>query len=333
MKLLLTALLLMAPMMTAAQEPTFHERFGRGINLGNALEAPNEGDWGVKLEEGYFPIIAKAGFKHVRVPIRWSNHAGEESPYTIDPAFFARVDWVIDQARANGLSVIINMHHYDGIMKDPAAHRTRFVGLWSQIAPHYQTQPDSVAFELLNEPHDNLDAEAWNSILAETLTVIRTSNPTRTVVVGPAGWNNYQQLPKLKLPEGSSNLVATFHYYDPFHFTHQGAEWVGPAAKGWLGSEWKRTEAEQAAVRSAFDAAQTWAAKEGVELYLGEFGAYSKADEASRVRWTSFIAEEADKRKISSAYWEFCAGFGAYDPTAKAWRVPLLEALIPPKAE
>jgi hypothetical protein len=65
-------------------------------------------------------------------------------------------------------------------------------------------------------------------------------------------------------------------------------------------------------------------------IFLGEFGAYSKGDMASRARWTAFIAREAEARGISRAYWEFCAGFGVYDPGLKRWNEPLLQALMPP---
>src|SRR5262245_41919982 len=67
----------------------------RGVNFGNALEAPNEGEWGVSLKKEYFEAIAKAGFNSVRVPIRWSAHAEKEAPYTIDAKFFDRIDGVI----------------------------------------------------------------------------------------------------------------------------------------------------------------------------------------------------------------------------------------------
>src|SRR5260370_26825961 len=69
----------------------------RGVNLGNALEAPAEGEWGLMLKEEYFSEIAKAGFQSVRIPIRWSAHAGKEPPYTIDAKFFERIDWAIQQ--------------------------------------------------------------------------------------------------------------------------------------------------------------------------------------------------------------------------------------------
>ena len=64
-------------------------------------------------------------------------------------------------------------------------------------------------------------------------------------------------------------------------------------------------------------------------LWLGEFGAYGKADMDSRVRWTTFVREEAEKRGIPWAYWEFGAGFGIYDRSAEAFRQELTAALIP----
>lgn len=331
-RLLIATLALGALAATApAQEPaagTFAQRFGSGINLGNALEAPKEGGWGVTLQPEYFPVIADAGLRHVRIPVKWSAHADAAAPYTIDPAFFDRVDWAVKSATDAKLAVVLNIHHYDEIVKDPAGHRDRFLGLWRQIAPHYAGAPDTVAFELLNEPNDKLDAATWNALAAAALAIVRETNPTRTVVIGPAGWNNYRELPKLTLPPGDKHLVATFHYYDPFPFTHQGAEWVGDDAAKWMGTTWTGSEAELTELRGAFDAAQSWGKDHGVELYVGEFGAYSKADLASRVRWTRAVADEARTRGMASAYWEFCSGFGAYDAQKKQWREELKAALV-----
>src|SRR5438094_6814552 len=77
-----------------------NKKLDRGINLGNALEAPKEGAWGVTLRAEYFKTIKDAGFASVRLPVKWSAHAQADSPYTIDPKFAARVDWAIDQAQA-----------------------------------------------------------------------------------------------------------------------------------------------------------------------------------------------------------------------------------------
>src|SRR5688572_4711600 len=91
---------------------------GRGVNMGNALDAPNEGEWGVTIKEEYFDLIREAGFDSVRIPVRWSTHALSEAPYTIDPDFFTRVDQVLGWALERGLLVVLNVHHYEEMAVD-----------------------------------------------------------------------------------------------------------------------------------------------------------------------------------------------------------------------
>src|ERR1700678_3690977 len=80
---------------------------GHGINLGNFLEAPKEGDWGQTLQAADFPIIKQAGFKTIRGPIRWWSHVAAEPAYAIDPVFMSRIDWAVAQAKTNGLQAIL----------------------------------------------------------------------------------------------------------------------------------------------------------------------------------------------------------------------------------
>ncbi|HET6884209.1 MAG TPA: glycoside hydrolase family 5 protein [Pirellulales bacterium] len=313
-----------------ADEPFFKKLtpvFGRGMNLGNALEAPREGEWGVTLKEEYFQRIKEAGLDSVRIPVRWSAHAAQDAPYTIDAEFFARVDWAIEQTLSRGLQAIVNVHHYDELMKQPDAHRERFLGLWRQIADRYRNRPPQLSFELLNEPIEQMTAEKWNRLLADSVALIRRSNPSRQIVVGPIGANSIKDLPSLRLPD-DRQLIVTVHYYSPFQFTHQGASWAGPQAREWLGRKWTGTKAEQNAVRRDFNAAAAWGVEHRRPIFLGEFGAYSAADMESRAHWTRFIAEEADERKMGWAYWEFCSGFGAYDAARDEWIEPLKDALV-----
>jgi len=309
-----------------------NRQLGRGINLGNALDAPHEGEWGVVLQAQYFEIIADAGFQTVRIPIRWPAHTGGAPSYTIDTAFFNRVDWVVRQTLSNKLYAIINIHHYDAFDNDPAGQKEKFLKLWEQIATHYRNYSDSLLFEVLNEPHSVFNDQPllWNESLAAAMHIIRESNPTRVVIAGPVHWNNISYLDKLTLPGNDTNMIVTIHYYEPFHFTHQGAGWV-QGSDAWMGTTWEGTETEKKAIKDDFEKAATWARAHHVPLFLGEFGAYSKADMDSRSRWTSFVARTAESMNMSWAYWEFCSGFGAYNPDIGQWRQQLREALIPSK--
>ena len=194
----------------------------RGINMGNGLEAPNyEGEWGLVLEDKYFIEIKNAGFNVVRIPIRWSAYSSNIAPYTINEDFINRVDHVVDKALSLGLKVIINIHHFDEIMDNPTRYKDKYLSLWSQIANRYQSKPSDLMFELLNEPKNGTIVNYWNQYLVEGISTVRSTNPTRKIVFGSAYWHDIDYLDTLQVPANDRNLIATFHYYDPYAFTHK----------------------------------------------------------------------------------------------------------------
>lgn len=327
-------------------------KLGRGINLGNYLDAPAEGKWTGNrlLVKEDLQRIAEAGFKTVRIPIRWSAHADIKAPYTINSNFMARVKEVIKWADDADLKVVLNVHHYDKLMKDSKGkhegHIRRLESFWEQISQQFplsEYPSDALIFELLNEPHGDITIDSWNAIIPRLLTIIwdkmatqqNTGTSQRIVMIGTADWNVPGYLPRLKLPKSvnPSNTIITFHYYKPFHFTHQGANWVGEAKK-WIGTTWLGTKSEQDSLIEVLDKITNWNSRSdrGYEFFMGEFGVYSKYSEPEQQRaWTAFMTREAEKRNISWAYWEYAAGFGAYDPNKKEWRPQLINALIPEK--
>ncbi|HHU37311.1 MAG TPA: glycoside hydrolase family 5 protein, partial [Treponema sp.] len=174
----------------------------------------------------------------------------------------------------------------------------------------------------------------WNSIIAELTTIIWTDNATtqtgRKIMIGTANWGGVPGLYELSLPAACTkdNTIITVHYYEPFHFTHQGADW-SDGANAWIGTTWTGSASEQAPLIKLMNSIDAWNTKK-FEVYMGEFGAYSKHIEPEYQKaWTAFIAREAEKRKMSWAYWEYFSGFGAWNPDTEAWRPQIINALIP----
>ncbi|HEY0821343.1 MAG TPA: glycoside hydrolase family 5 protein [Rhizobacter sp.] len=314
-----------------ARAESCNRLLARSINFGNMLDHAREGMAGPALRDEFVALAAQGGFTAIRLPIRWDARAAYKPPYTIDPEFFARVDGVVKLALEHKLAIVLDMHHYTGMMSDPDAEMPRFLALWQQVAEHYRDAPATVLFEVLNEPHQNLTQSKWNDALAAVLPVIRASNPQRTLIVGGADWNSRRMLWSLRLPKDDRNLIATFHYYEPMAVTHQGAEWVSGAG-AWMGTTWRGREPELRALREAFDGVADWARREQRPVYLGEFGVYSKAEHASRIAWTRAVREAAEARGFSWAYWELAAGFGVLDALSMTWRQPLYDALMAPGA-
>jgi len=335
--------------------------FMRGINLGNGLDAPSEGAWGTVLSEQHFELAAKAGFDHVRLPVRFSTpeRASMNPPFTINEQFFQRVDWAVERALAHQLSIIIDLHHYEEIHREPAQHRERLSGLWRQIAQRYAARPPSVAFEILNEPNGALEPKLLNAMTAEVLGIIRKTNPTRIVFANCYFWANAERLAELELPARDANVVAQFHMYQPILFTHQGANWMDPwlqtrgvlfpgpppeplapvaAARdqGWV-SQWfdaynrlplLQNPSGPRIVFEHFEHATRYVKAHSRRVYLGEFGVLDVADEQSRENYLWLVRTEAERRGIGWAYWDDGAGFKLMEPKSGQIDERLLRALI-----
>jgi endoglucanase len=303
---------------------------GRGINLGNALDAPKEGDWGPILKERYFSHIKELGFNSVRLPVRWSEHCSNISPYTIDETFFNRVIWAADQSLENGLRVIINIHHFDSLTSNPEGNKAKLLALWEQVAKRFQRYGPELYFELCNEPKDNLTPALWNTYFVEALAVVRKLNPYRSVLIGPGLWNHIEALPDLIAPPDSF-LILTVHYYKPDVFTHQGASWM-EGSSGWIGTKWRGGQNDTNMLISQFNQVDEWATANHRPVNLGEFGAFDSADALSRALYTSFITKQAVQRNWSFDYWKYNADFGIYNDSGDTVRKYLVDALFSPAA-
>jgi endoglucanase len=334
--------------------------FSRGINLGNCLDAPSEGAWGTRISEEHFEMAARAGLDHVRLPVRFTTPERSDSqpPHTIRPEFFARVDWALDRAAAHGLSIILDVHHFEEIHKEPQAQKQRLYALWRQISERYAGRPSQVAFEILNEPNGALEPAIVNEITAEALRIIREKNPTRIVFANCYFWANAERLHELVLPADDPNVVAQFHMYQPILFTHQGAPWMEPfyqtrgvifpgpphapttpvnaSGQSWV-LDWFRAydtlpfaqnPSGPRAVFEHFDHAARYVKATGKRVYLGEFGAIDVADPQSRANYVWLVRTEAERRGIGWALWDDGGKFKAMDAQQGTWNRSLHGALF-----
>ncbi len=322
----LVALLLGAMASTSALARTHSLPVGRCVNMGNHLEPPSEGEWGgKKIDKADFQRIAKAGFKTIRLPVRWSTRAEAEAPHTIDPAFMKRVKTVVADARAAGLNVILNSHHFEEIHKDPSpANIARLAGMWKQVAAEFANQPEAhLWFEIENEPHDKFNDSNLLDVLNPALAEIRKTNPTRAVIIGGEFWSGINSLKTLKLPD-DPNIVPTFHYYDPFNFTHQGATWVDPAPP--VGRSYGTAEDAQL-LKDDVEKVRVYMKRTGKTPFMGEFGANGPIPLADRVKYQKAVRVAFDAVGIGMCAWGYTNTFPLWDQKTKKWVPGMLDAM------
>jgi endoglucanase len=291
--------------------------------MSDQLEAPNEGDWGRGILDSDLPSIKAKGFTAIRLPVRFSAHAMAGAPYTIDATFMARVKHVVDLAVANGLAVIIDMHHYEELFvaPGPGSHATRFAELWRQIGVAFKDEPASVYFELINEPHDSFDASNLLAIQGPALTAVRASNPTRPVVIDGASYASLDSMLTSPYP-ADPNVVPTFHYYDPANFGFDTAPWMTPAIRTDFG-----TAADIADLNTVLNKLRNFMTTTGRVPFAGEFGAHESKPNAARTTYYGLVSSAFASVGVQSCAWGYTNTFHLWRD-ATGWEPGIADAIV-----
>ncbi len=302
------------------------KRLGRGVNILGYDPLWDNFEKG-RFTERHFKLIKEGGFQTVRINLHAFQRMNAGNGYKLGDTWLNTLDWAVKNALANDLTVILDLHNYTDISKHALEYKPRFLAFWKQIARRFKDAPDGVLFEMLNEPNGQLTPRLWNEFLREALEIIRATNPTRTVVIGPPFWDDIDHLDDLALPEQDRNIIVTVHYYEPMEFTHQGASWSKETAH-LSGVRWGSAE-EKKRVENDFARAQKWSLEHRRPILLGEFGAYEKGPMESRAFYSAHVARTAESLGWAWTYWQFDSDFIVYDIDKDQWVEPIRKALIP----
>ncbi|MHB8637691.1 MAG: glycoside hydrolase family 5 protein [Fimbriimonadaceae bacterium] len=247
------------------------------------------------------------------------------------------IDAAVRRLTDANLAVLYDLHD-NGQLKLDQDHTNNdaFVHFWEVTAKHYRGKNEGLlVFELLNEPQFLKNPDDWYALQERTVKAVRAVDPARTMLVTGTGWGSIDTLAKMKpLPE--KNLVYSYHCYDPFFFTHQGATWAGeqvkhfkampfpsspkavaamignidPAYQGdvrWYGEQ----KFNEAYLKSRLNLAEAWGHANHVPVALGEFGAYPPVSPPkSRARWFEAMRTVQAELHVRNCLWGYDDGFG-----------------------
>jgi aryl-phospho-beta-D-glucosidase BglC (GH1 family) len=311
----------------------------RGVNLSHWFSQTRWPDYPAQeATVDDMRLIRSVGMDHIRLPvdpIRLWDFPGEGPLKT---EVLEQMDAAIDRALDQGLNVVVDMHPRPNVKEqlenDPATFES-FLRFWTVLATHLkQYDSERVALEILNEPMVD-DAETWQSMADRLYAVVRAAAPKHTIVIGGGAWSDTAMLRKL-VPVDDSNVVYTFHFYEPHVFTHQGARWGEPE---WLkltdvpypSNEKKEMQQMEGLVdkdaRKVFQdhidqnwnaekiqgriaEAAAWAQEHGVVIWCGEFGVYRPyAPPADRARYIRDVRIALEEYGIGWTLWDYQGSF------------------------
>ncbi len=330
--LTISSIFLLTPILEAQEVP-----FSRGVNLTRWFQADSPRSIHfTRYDKQDLENIKSLGCDVIRLPIHLHEMVGDAPEYALDPLFTRFLDQVIDWAEELQIYLILDNHTFSVEDNTSPTIEPTLTKVWQNMAMRYRDRSHYVMYEVLNEPH-GIDDAVWNRIQKNVVAAIREVDDKHTIVVGGAGWNSYNNL--ALIPDlGDDNLIYTFHFYDPFLFTHQGATWVRPSmqpladvpfpydagrmppldatlANSWVAFNYAAypLEGNAARIKELIDIAVAFREERGLPVFCGEFGVYQpNSQESDRVAWYRVVRTYLEEKGIPWTIWDYHQGFGIF---------------------
>lgn len=279
-------------------------------------------------------LLKRLGFKSVRLPIAFAHFQDD----TISmQKILKQIDQSLKLCRLYGFKLIICYHSGNLNDNNYITESQKVMDLWALLTKRYvRESADNLFFELYNEP-PHMDPEKWKNAANAIITAIRQIDKNRTLIVGASNFNSIYELSRTT-PLADENIIYTYHFYEPFFFTHQGAGWIGdqvatvnipfpydannwpaldPKAKGTAGeanyNKYNQDGNEQS-VMDKLMIVKSWAQQYNVPILCGEYGVYNKyADLNSRCRYIKTVRKTLKALDMPGMLWDYNGNFSIFD--------------------
>jgi endoglucanase len=295
------------------------------------------------LKNADFILLKQLGFKSIRLPVAFEYYEDGHIP---DEQIFSHIDNIVKQCSLYGFKLIIDYHYGNLNENNFLTETNRAISLWLKLTRRYKhVSNDELFFELYNEP-PHINPQVWKDAAYNIVTAIRKIDYQRTLIIGASNFNSIYELSRF-VRLADENIIYTFHFYEPFLFTHQGAEWIGdqestigvpfpynaekfpninPKAKNTDGEKNYKEypiDGNEQSVRDKLQIVKNWGNKYDVPIICGEYGVYNKyADQDSRCRYIKAVRQSLKILNIPGILWDYDSSFSIFNGSPSIQNLP-----------
>lgn len=201
------------------------KEFGAGINLSHFEQTWKNADTLLANDVmGKIDQIHEMGFTTIRLPIAFEMFL--EGGYNINPLLVEQLKKILIKTYNLQMKLILTYHY--GKLTDQnvfnGADMDRVINTWKQIQVVFKNNAyEDLLFEIYNEP--TISSTNWKFAANTIVNELRKEDNNRIYIVGGTDYNSLNELKYMGKLE-DNHIIYTFHFYEPFIFTHQGATWT-----------------------------------------------------------------------------------------------------------
>lgn len=306
-------------------------KFTKGVNFSGWFLADSvDGILKTLYKKPDFEQAKSLGVDIIRLPIRFYKMTGDAPEYKIKSDFWEKLDYALNLAEEVGVNIIIDNHSYFGYNTFPKAYgEAQMTKVWEQVAQHCKDRRLNVYYELMNEPDGQYLKENWPEMQGRMIKAIRAIDSKHYIIVSATSTPALKDLPDYN----DDKLIYTFHMYDPFLFTHQGAaktsilnarnipfpydsknmpECPESITDPSLYTNYSKTSTEEY-IKNNLNNWLAFAKEKNIKLFCGEFGVLmTYANNDQRCSWYKMVREYLEENNIAWTMWDYHSSFGLF---------------------
>lgn len=267
------------------------------------------------------------GFRDIRLPFSFYSKYNVKSKRKI----IRGLKRISKHIQKKNMSLILCYFDSEITSETKEIHVNKVKEYWKLISKKLKKYHNYIYYEILNEPQ--LYPQEWDLFAQEIIKEIRKEDTNTKILVGATNYNSIYELSR-KQPFVFKNLIYVFHFYEPFIFSHQGADWVGNQNKtidipypynaltmpemnaeilgtaGEINYRDYNVMANKTSLQHKIEIVSAWANKHNVALWCTEFGAINTIPSSYRCNYFKDVLSVLKEKNIKSYLWEYKGNFG-----------------------
>lgn len=296
-----------------------------GINLTGLERTWDSPIFNVRQSKRAIENLKSNDIKAIRLPIAFQYHFSE------DRRFLKKLKNFLAHCSKTEINLVIAYFGHDLSEENLNQSTDLIIDHWLRVLEILPPRNSNIFLEIVNEP--TISPTSWEKVAVEIISNIRQKNEGVPLIVGATNSNSMFELSRT-MPFSFNNIIYTFHFYEPYIFTHQGTEWTGnqhstkgipypfqegnmpiinPKAIGTSGEINFRDyylTGNRVALEDKISQISNWAKNYEVELWCTEYGVTINSDVNSRITYLRDLSEVLKNYRIPGFIWEWEGNFG-----------------------
>ncbi len=208
-------------------QETIQQKFKAGINISHYENYWKSEEELMNNHQKVLDKVALAhqlGFSSIRLPVAFDNFL-KRGTNKISERLLKQLKEIHELTASKNMNlIVVDFYGLANKYQDVEIEEDQHVYVWKQVlAEFYGLDYEHLFFDIYNDPI--LGINHWDSSKNNLIKILRPLDLNRYWIISSTNYCDIEALIQMELVPNDDKIIYSFHFFNPYIFTHQGAPW------------------------------------------------------------------------------------------------------------